>query len=135
MAEALGTWREARCEGGREPVPSGAGPAGRASDWLPPLGSGPWAGPRWAGLPLALQAWPGVLRGASLTRSSGPPAAVSPVLSCTARYRRGVRGELPAPRQLRSGSPGHRGAPIPLAVRSRHEPSGSPGCWPMPAPR
>lgn len=59
MAEALGTWREARCEGGREPVPSGAGPAGRATDWLPPLGSGPWAGPRWAGLPLALQAWPG----------------------------------------------------------------------------
>lgn len=57
----------------------------------------------------------GVLRGASLTRGSGPPAAVSPFLSCTARYRRGARGELPAPRQLRSGSPGHRGAPDPFS--------------------
>lgn len=78
---SLGAWREARCEGGRESVPSGAGLAGRASDWLPPLGSGPWAGPRWAGprrrlllgLPLALQARAGVVRGLSLTRAQGRP--------------------------------------------------------------
>lgn len=52
MDEALGAWPEelAVCESGRETVPSGVGPEGRASEWLPPLGSGPWAGPCWAGL-------------------------------------------------------------------------------------
>lgn len=103
---------------GGSPSPRERARRGWASDWLPPSGSGPWAGPRWAGLrrwllrglPLALRAGAGALRGASLTRGPGPPArppaAASPFLPCTARSRRSARGELPAPRQLHTGLPG-----------------------------
>lgn len=61
----------------------------------------------------------------------GPPAAVSPFLSCFACYRSSARVELPAHRQLHSRLAwAHRGALDSLSCT----PSNSPGFWPMPDP-
>lgn len=74
MDGALGARPEALSEGGRRPsLPSG--PEGRASDWLPPSGSGPWAGPCWAGLSRwrRLRGLAGLRAGAGVSRSASEP--------------------------------------------------------------